>query len=134
VRRGFNRTERIADLIQKALARILLEEMDDTRFRFVTITAVNVSKDISYAKVYVTLLLEDLEKIKLIIQALNRAANKMRYHLAQDVDLRIVPELKFVYDESTTQGFTISQLINAAAKQSGIDEDDIETPNESDKK
>ena len=134
MRRGFNRTERIADLIQKALARILLEEMDDTRFRFVTITAVNVSKDISYAKVYVTLLLEDLEKIKLIIQALNRAANKMRYHLAQDVDLRIVPELKFVYDESTTQGFTISQLINAAAKQSGIDEDDIETPNESDKK
>lgn len=113
-RRGFNRTERVGDLIQQALARIVLEDMSDDRFRLVTITGVTVSKDMSYAKVYVSVLLDEEEKIKDTIAALNRAAKSLRYSLAHAVELRVVPELKFVYDASTALGFHLSCLIDKA--------------------
>lgn len=115
-RRSFSRAERVADLIQRSLARILIQDMADTRFRLVTMTGVVVSKDLSYAKVYVSVLLEEKTEIKSIIHALNRAANRMRHCLAQDVNLRIVPELKFVFDESTQYGLAISNLIDDAMK------------------
>lgn len=115
-RRGFERTQRVADLLQKALAQMLLQDMDDERFRLITITSVNVSRDLSYAKVYVSMLSEDQTVINETIQALNRSIKPIRYNLAHRVDLRIVPELKFVFDESTAQGFHISNLIDSAMK------------------
>lgn len=118
MKRGYHRSDRVADLIQKSLAQIILQEMPDERFRFVTITSVAVSPDLSYAKVYVTLLMDEPEKIKEAIDALNRSAKAFRYSLAQAVKLRIAPELKFVYDESTMKGFRISSLINSAMKKS----------------
>lgn len=113
-RRGFSRTERVGDVIQQALARILLEEMSDERFRMVTVTSVTVSKDLSYAKVYVSLLLDEEDKIKEVVEALNHAAKSLRYNLAHQVDLRVVPELSFVYDSSTALGFHLSNLIDKA--------------------
>ena len=115
-KRGFDRTQRVADLLQKSLAQIVHEDMTDDRFRLVTITSVAVSRDLSYAKVFVTVLEDDMEKIKQTIIALNRAAKSLRYNLAREVQLRIVPELKFVFDESTAQGFRISMLIDSAVK------------------
>ena len=115
-RRGYDRTQRVSDLIQQALAQILLHNMSDDRFRFVTITGVVVSKDLSYAKIYVSVLQDDKEQIKLIVQALNRHAKGLRYELAQAVKLRIAPELRFEYDESTAKGFKISTLIDEAIK------------------
>ena len=115
-KRGFDRTERVADLLQKSLAQLVHEDSSDTRFRLVTITSVSVSRDLSYAKVFVTVLEDDQEKIKQTILALNRSAKALRYSLARAVQLRIVPELKFVYDESTAQGFRISMLIDSAVK------------------
>ena len=116
-RRGFDRTQRVADLIQKALAQMLLQDMSDDRFRLVTITDVTVSRDFSYAKVYVSVLMEE-DKINPIVDALNKASKTLRYHLAHAVDLRVVPELKFVYDESTARGFKISTLIDSAVSKS----------------
>lgn len=118
MKRGYERTQRVADLIQKSLAQMLLQEMSDERFRLVTITSVDVTRDLSYAKVYVSVLMDEQDKIKSIIDALNHAAKSLRYNLAHDVDLRIVPELKFVYDASTAHGFKISSLIDAAVKRS----------------
>ncbi|OGT44597.1 MAG: ribosome-binding factor A [Gammaproteobacteria bacterium RIFCSPHIGHO2_12_FULL_37_34] len=117
MRRGFDRTQRVADLVQKILATMLLQNSND-RFRFVTITGVTVSKDLSYAKVYVSVLEEEQHKIKEIIQALNQEAKTFRRHLAHEIDLRITPELKFIYDESTARGFHISTLIDFAMKKS----------------
>jgi ribosome-binding factor A len=119
MKRHFDRTQRVADLIQKTLAQMLLQDMSDERFRLVTITSVTISKDLSYAKVYVSMLIDEEDKIKATIQALNRAAKGLRYHLAHEVDLRIIPELKFIYDESTAHGFHISSLIDDAVKKSG---------------
>jgi ribosome-binding factor A len=114
MKRGFDRAQRVADLIQKTLAEILLRGMDDTRFRLVTVTGVTLSRDFSYAKVYVSVLEDDEEKIKNTIQALNRAAKSLRYELAHEIKMRVIPELKFHYDDSTAQGFRISRLIESA--------------------
>lgn len=118
MKRGYDRTQRVADLLQKALASMLLQDMTDERFHLVTITGVVVSRDLSYAKVYVSVLVDEKDKITQTVQALNRSAKSLRYHLARAVELRIVPELKFVYDESTAHGFHLSHLIDAAVKKS----------------
>lgn len=118
MKRGFERTRRVNDLLQKALAQMLLEDMSDERFRLVTITSVVVSRDLSYAKIFVSVLMDDELKIKQTVKALNQAAKGLRYHLAHAVKLRVVPELKFVYDDSTARGFHISSLIDAAVKKS----------------
>lgn len=116
MKRGYERRERVADLIQKTLAQMLLQDMSDDRFRLVTVTCVSVSRDLSFAKVYVSVLVDEEAKIAAIVDALNQSAKTLRYNLAHAVDLRIVPELKFVYDESTARGFRISSLIDSATK------------------
>jgi ribosome-binding factor A len=113
---AFHRSNRVADMLQKTLAQILLCEMDNERFRFVTITSVQVSRDLSFAKIYVTVFNEDETQIKETLRALNDAAKYIRHQLARAVKLRIAPELKFIYDESTANGFRISALIDAAIK------------------
>ena len=118
MKQGFDRTQRVADLIQRTLASMLLQEMSDERFRLVTVTSVTISRDLSYAKVYVSVLTDEEAVIKQTLTALNRAAKSLRYNLAHAVDLRIVPELKFVYDDSTARGSRISALIDSAVKQS----------------
>ena len=118
MKRGFDRTERVADLIHKALAPMILQDRSDDKFQFVTITGVKVSRDLSYATVYVSVLTDEEEQIKQTVLALNREAKSFRYHLAHAVSLRIAPELRFVYDESTAQGFRISRLIDSAVKKS----------------
>src|SRR5579862_6278473 len=117
MKRGFDRTQRVADLIQKELAQLLLH-LNDDRLRLVTITSVTMSRDLSYAKIYVSVLLDEEEKIKDAVAVLNENAKSLRYSLVKAVKLRIAPELKFVYDESTAHGFKINTLINAATKKS----------------
>lgn len=122
MKRGYNRTERVADLIQKTLAQMLLQDMGDDRFRLVTVTSVVVSRDLSYAKIFVSMLIDEPDKIKEMIDELNQSAKSLRFNLAKAVKLRIVPELKFVYDESTAYGFKINTLLNAATKKSDENE------------
>lgn len=120
MKRGYDRTQRVADLIQKELAQLLLENTGENDFKFVTITSVTVARDLAYAKVYVSILVEndDPQQIKKVVDQLNREAKSFRYQLAQRVKLRIAPELKFIYDDSTARGFRISSLIDSAVKKS----------------
>lgn len=110
----FNRTQRVNDLIQTTLAEIIQQNAEDYRFGMVTLTGVEVSHDLAFAKIYVSVLEE--EKSKQILDALNNAAKFLRYELANAVDLRVTPELKFIYDDSTVRGNRISSLINSALK------------------
>lgn len=114
MRRSFYRTGRINDVIQTALAVILQEEANELGIGMVTITAVSVSKDLAYAKVFVSVLNE--ESAKEILDALNNASKHLRYLLANSIKLRVTPELKFVYDDSILRGSRISSLINNALK------------------
>lgn len=113
--KGYKRTQRVAEVIQTALAEILQREGKDLHIKsMVTVTSVNVSHDLSFAKVFVSVLEDD--KAKETIAALNHAAKSLRYSLAQAVLLRIAPELKFIYDDSAVRGSRISSLINDALK------------------
>jgi ribosome-binding factor A len=123
-RRGYDRAQRVGDLICRTLATMLVEDMLDERFKLVTIMNASVSKDLSYAKIYVSVLSEDKKQITDIVHALNASAKKLRYNLAHAVELRIVPELKFVYDDTTARGFHMTGLINDAMKKTDNEDEE----------
>lgn len=101
--------ERIADNIQKELSYILQLEVRDEDIKFVTITDVHVTNDLSFAKVYVTFLNDSKKDVTL--KALKDASGFLRRELADRIDVRHVPELQFVYDESIDYGKKIENII-----------------------
>ncbi len=112
--KNYSRIQRIGDLVQTALAEIIRNNAKELQCGMTTITSVKVSADLSSAKVYVSVL-ED-EKAVEIIATLNKMAKFLRYELANTVELRVTPELKFYYDDSVVRGSRISSLINDAFK------------------
>jgi ribosome-binding factor A len=105
------RPEKLADLIQRELSDLLRRELRDPRVGMVTITAVDVSPDLSHAKVFFTTL--SREHIEEASEGLGRAAGFLRSQLARRVKLYTTPELRFVYDESVERGDRLSRLIDA---------------------
>ena len=100
---------RIESILVKEISYILANEVKDKDINFVTVTAVDVTNDLSYAKVYVTVL--DDEKREITMNALNDAKGFIRSQLFDRVDMRNVPELTFVYDESIEYGKNIENII-----------------------
>jgi ribosome-binding factor A len=111
----FSRLDRIGDQIKRELAVIIQRQIKDPDVGMVSITDVKVSRDLAHAKVYVTILLDD-EKIPAAIKILNQSAKHLRYLLAQTIDLRTMPELRFYYDDTIVRGTRISNLIDEVTK------------------
>ncbi len=109
----FNRTQRIASQIQRELAQLIQFEVKDPRVGLVTISAVEVSRDLAHAKVYVTVLDPSHDEVG-TVEALNHAAGYLRRELGKSLSTRIVPQLKFVYDASVERGANLSALIDSA--------------------
>ena len=112
--RGFPRATRLADQIQRDLADLIRLELRDPRVGLVTITTVEVTRDLSHARVFVTSLSDTAAADS--IQALTHAAGFLRSRLAQTLKLRTVPELHFVYDASVERGVRLSKLIDEAVQ------------------
>ena len=126
------RVQRVADQIQRELASLIQMEVNDPRVGMVSVTGVEVSRDIAHAKVFVTVLNTltddsqinestlsepgDLDKleIKENIEALNKAAGFLRSLLAKRLSTRSVPKLRFYYDGSIARGQQLSSLIDSA--------------------
>jgi ribosome-binding factor A len=122
------RTDRVAQMIQRKLAQIIQQEVKDPRLpRLTSVSAVKVSPDLSFAKVYITTLGDD-EEAELAIEILNNATSFLRTALARTVKLRIVPQLSFVYDISLREGNRMSRLLNDIVPD---DDQDSEESNES---
>ena len=109
----FSRSKRVAAQIQRELAQLIQLEIKDPRVGMVTISAVDLSSDLSYAKVYITVLGSDHTPEE-AVEALNHAAGFLRHELGRRVVLRIVPHLTFIYDESVERGASLSALIDAS--------------------
>ncbi len=121
----FNRSRRVGELIQRELATMLTRDVKDPRLSFVSITAVDVTRDLGFAKIFYTIIstdndesksseekrTEDKAKVK---EALVKASGFLRYELGQRIKLRIVPRLEFRYDESVLHGAQLTQLIDNA--------------------
>ncbi|SRR5579883_659235 len=118
----YSRMQRIGDLIQTALADILQREAENMGLGIISVTGVNVSPDMSFAKIYVSVL--DEEHAENILKNLNEATKSLRYELAHAVKLRVTPELRFYYDDSTLRGNRISSLINTALKDNKSENDE----------
>lgn len=102
--------ERINHMIREEISKILMLEVKDEDIKFVTVTDCDTSSDLSYCKVYVTVL--DQEKKGETLKALNNASSFIRSELAKRIEIRHIPELKFFYDESISYGEHIDKLID----------------------
>ena len=105
--------ERAGSDIQRELGNILFLEAKDKDFKNVVITDVEVSNDLSYAKVYFTTT-DDREHVT---KDLNNAAGFFRSLLSQRVDMRHTPELKFIFDDSIAYGEKIENIISELHKE-----------------
>ena len=101
--------ERLNHTFQEEISMILMREVKDEDIKFVTITGVDTTSDLSFAKVYYTVL-DDSKKEK-TKEALEKAASFIRTKLAERVEIRHTPELKFIYDTSIAYGEHIDELI-----------------------
>lgn len=101
--------ERLNHAFQEEISMILMTEVKDEDIKFVTITDVDTTNDLSYAKVYFTVL--DDSKRQTTLDALNNAASFIRGELSKRVEVRHTPELKFIYDTSIDYGKHIEEII-----------------------
>lgn len=124
----YNRMDRIGDLIQHELAQLLQREIDDPRLGLVTLSHVVVSKDGAHAKVYFTLLDNAPEKVALTLRILKKASGFLRFRLAQQVKLRVIPDLTFYYDEDLERANRLTQLIDVAIATDKQSVDDADKP------
>ena len=110
--REFNRSERVAGQIRRDLAQLIQREIKDPDVGFVSLSDVEVTRDLAHAKVFITVF--DPEKADTSLQALRRAATFLRRRLGKELRLRHVPELHFLHDDSVEQGSHIDKLIEQA--------------------
>jgi ribosome-binding factor A len=111
--KAFPRAKRIAQQIQQTLSELIRREVRDPRLGMVTLTEVRVSNDLSYAKVYFSVLGSQPQQAQEILEA---AAPMLRGPLGRALGIRHSPELRFVQDELIESGARLSALINKAVK------------------
>ena len=125
--REFSRTQRIAEQLQRELAQLIQQEVKDPRLGLVTVSGAKVSRDLSYADVYVTVMGSGDEaqaQAEVSVKILNRAAGFLRGRISQMVQMRVVPQLRFHYDASVMRGNYMSSLIEQAVSEDKQRQDD----------
>ena len=118
----FNRADRVGAQMQRELALLLRDEAKDPRLSEVTIQEVRVTRDLSHAKVYFTVL--DKDEAPWFTEILGHAAGFLRRRLGQIMKLRTIPELHLVYDKSIEEGQRLSALIEKAVASDHREEED----------
>ncbi|WEZ89353.1 30S ribosome-binding factor RbfA [Pseudomonas sp. NyZ480] len=120
----YSRTQRIGDQMQRELSELIRREVKDPRVGLVTITAVDVSRDLGHAKVFVTVMGQDgTDAVPQTLKALTSAASFLRLHLGRVMQLRSVPQLHFHFDESVSRGAHLSALIERAVAEDRLHQD-----------
>ncbi|MBA3988041.1 30S ribosome-binding factor RbfA [Aliidiomarina maris] len=127
----FSRTDRFSQQLQREVAQIIQREIKDPRVVMPTVSDVEVSKDLAYAKVFVTFLNDDADSVKEALKVLNDANGFIRSLLGKRLKARITPNLRFEYDPSLNEGIRMARLVNEATqrdaerkKQSGQTDDE----------
>ncbi len=113
---GF-REFRLADQIQRELAKLLHLEVKDPRIGFVTITDVEVSIDLSFAKVFYSTYPSSDNNLKVTQEGLDAVVSFLRSRLGKLIKFHHTPELKFIFDNSLERGRFLSNLIDEACQE-----------------
>ncbi len=123
--REFTRSDRVSDAIQRILAQVIPHEIRDPRIGLVNINEVTVTRDMAYAKVYVTFVgVDDEQESTAAAAALNKASGFLRTFLAKELSMRTVPKLQFIYDKTSVKGQHLSSLIDRALKEDSLHQHD----------
>jgi len=129
----FGRVQRVADFLRRELSSLIQQQLRDPRLGMISITDVEVSRDLAHARVFVTVLGCDTnEEAEESIEVLNNASGFLRTEMSRMLTMRVAPALKFIFDDSVQRGLEISSLIDKAInsdkqRQQGSIKDD-ETP------
>ena len=107
---GIQRAQKVAEAIQKEISSLIIKGLKDPRVGFVTITAVDVSSDLSLAKVFFTVIGDDKAR-KDSAAGLKSAIPFIRREIGKQLRLRVVPEVVFHYDTSIDYGHHIESLL-----------------------
>lgn len=110
----FSRTDRFSQQLQREVAQILQREIKDPRVVMPTVSDVEVSRDLAYAKVFVTFLNDDAESVKEALSVLNEATGYIRSLLGKRLKARVTPNLRFEYDPSLNEGIRMAKLVGEA--------------------
>lgn len=111
--KSFSRSQRVADAVHQCLARVIRSEFKDPRVGMITVLNVEMTPDLKHAKIYVSVL-ED-EKVSETIKVLNKAAGFFRAQIANNIQLRVVPNPRFIFDDSVIRGNRIAQILESVA-------------------
>lgn len=107
-----SRKERVEELIKEEISEILRKKVSDPRIGFVSITGVDLSPDFEQAKIFVSIFGEEKQKLK-TFQGLTAATGYIRGELGKMLEMRALPKLEFVPDNSLERG---SQVLNILSK------------------
>ena len=122
---GVDRTRRVAELIRRALADIIRDRLSDRGLGLLSITATEITRDLSRAMVFITILgkEEDQERAT---EILNEESSALRRELSRTLNLRHTPEIEFRYDFSIERGVRLSRLIDdlSVSSQTGVNVDE----------
>lgn len=110
--KDYPRSERLASQIQRELAQLLRTGLKDPRLGAASILEVEVSKDLSQAKVFFSVM--DPETAADCLEALNRARGFLQREIGRQIKARVTPKLSFVYDDTDIRGRQMSDLIDSA--------------------
>ena len=116
--REFSRNQRLGNQILRTLNELLRFETKDPRLEFVSLTSVDLSKDLSVARIYFSILDPSADPAP-AQQGLEKASGFLRAKLGQAIKVRHVPELRFEHDDSAAEGQRISDLIDSALNPTG---------------
>ena len=108
---GVDRTRRVAELIRRALADIIRDQLPDHGLGLLSITATVVTRDLSRATVFISLLGEEEDQER-VTKTLNEESRALRHELSRTLNLRHTPEITFRYDLSIERGARLSRLID----------------------
>jgi ribosome-binding factor A len=123
------RMKRINDRIKEILSMVLLAKVDDPRLSGVMVTDVKVDRELDYANIYVSAL-EGQERADEILDALKKARGFLRYEVSQEIDLRVMPKLRFLWDPTPERADRIDNLLMEWQKEDHPIFDDENAENE----
>jgi ribosome-binding factor A len=122
-----SRATRIAERIREELSEILVTQVHDPRLAGISITDVNVDRELAFANIYYSSL-EGAERAKEILAGLDHAQGFLRSELAKRIDLRVFPRLRFHYDPTYERADRIERLIASLHKEEGKSASEETTP------
>lgn len=120
----YTRAERVSIKIQQVITELLSKKMQDPRMEMATISGVKMSPDLSLAYVYVTVF-GDKKRIRETLKGFQKSKGFIKKRIAPELGLRVMPDLRFIHDDSFDEAARLDALIDAAPKGENREEDDV---------